>query len=182
VSLICLVKYSTVQYSTIQYSNTVRCSTAQYSTVQYNTEHYNTIQYSVVQYSKVQYSTIQHNTIQYSTVQYEVIAKINLQFICNFLYEMLIRAYINILRCVPTGHDKNIKNQFPLYLEFFLQIYSDFVGMMGNSVFAVDYKSAVLHTKFHLAIRSAFQGASKKCLYRIAPGCLISCADYLSQL
>lgn len=53
---------------------------------------------------------------------------------------------------------------------------------MGNSVFVIDYKRAFLCTKFNLAIRSAFQGASKKCLYRIASGYLISCADYLSQL
>jgi hypothetical protein len=53
---------------------------------------------------------------------------------------------------------------------------------MGNSVFLIDYKRAFQYTKFNLGIKSAFQGASKKCLYRIAPGYLISCADYLSQL
>lgn len=87
-----------------------------------------------------------------------------------------------MLWSVLRGHDKNIKSEFPLYVEFFLQIYSDFVGITGNSVFAIDYKRAFLYTKFNLAIRIAFQGASKKCLYRIAPGYLISCADYLSQL
>jgi hypothetical protein len=110
------------------------------------------------------------------------IVKINLQFICNWLYEMLIRANVNVLRSVLQEHDKNIKNHFPLYLEFFHQNYSDFVGVMGNSVFVVDYKRAFLYTKFNLGIKSAFQGASKKYLYRIAPGYLISCADYLSQL
>jgi hypothetical protein len=32
---------------------------------------------------------------------------------------MFIRAYLNLLRSVLKEHDKNIKNQFPLYLEFF---------------------------------------------------------------
>jgi hypothetical protein len=107
------------------------------------------------------------------------IAKINMQFICNCLYEVLIRAYVNVLRTVLQGYDKNIKNHFPLY---FHQNYSDFVGVMGNSVFVIDYKRAFQYTKFNLGIKSAFQGASKKGLYRIAPGYLVSCADYLSQL
>jgi hypothetical protein len=53
---------------------------------------------------------------------------------------------------------------------------------MGNSVFVINYKRDFLYAKFNLAIKSAFQGASKKCLHRLAPGYLVSCADYLSQL
>jgi hypothetical protein len=53
---------------------------------------------------------------------------------------------------------------------------------MGNSIVVIDYKRAFLYTKFNLAIKRAFQEASKKCLYRLAPGYLTSCADYLSQL
>jgi len=86
------------------------------------------------------------------------------------------------LRIVLEENGKNIKNQFPLYLEFFHQNYSDFDGVMANSVYVTEYKRAFMYTKFNLAIKSAFQGASKKCLYRLAPGYLTSCADYLSQL
>jgi hypothetical protein len=95
---------------------------------------------------------------------------------------MFIRAYLNLLRSLLKEHDKNIKNQFPLYLEFFHENYSDFDSVMGNSVFVIDYKRDFLYTKFNQAMKSAFEGASKKCLYRLAPGYLVSCADYLSQL
>jgi hypothetical protein len=77
---------------------------------------------------------------------------------------------------------KVIKNQFPLNLEYFRKNYSDFVGVMGNSVLVTDYKRAFLYTKFNLGIKRAFQGANKKCLYRIAPGYIISCANCLSEL
>ena len=53
---------------------------------------------------------------------------------------------------------------------------------MGNSVFVIDYKRALLYTKFNLAVKSAFEGASKKCLYRLAPGYLVSCADYFASI
>ena len=60
---------------------------------------------------------------------------------CNRLYEMSIRASINTLRSVLKEYDKNIKNQFHLYLDFFHKNYSNFVGVMGNSVFVIQYCS-----------------------------------------
>ena len=54
---------------------------------------------------------------------------------------MSIRASINTLRSVLKEYDKNIKNQFHLYLDFFHKNYSNFVGVMGNSVFVIQYCS-----------------------------------------
>jgi hypothetical protein len=65
--------------------------------------------------AQILYCSWEINTSEFNlpgTVQ--SIAKINLQFIRNCLYEVLIRAYINVLRTVLQEYDKNIKNNFPL--------------------------------------------------------------------